>query len=396
MRYNLNINYTFILLFLLVIIPLNLKPYFIALFGISVIYNAIVNKIKFNKKFFLNHSLLYIGLSITLCYTENISFGLTMLERMSSLIVFPFIFSFVDSKELKKIRINKCIWLYIVCIFLFHMAVYLWFASNYFSPSDTLVHFQEIVTNKIGKFSTHPIYLSMHCCVGIFLSFKLLKKENKKITNLLVYFFQLCLVSFLVLHAKKGPIISFIITSLCYFIIFKKNINFKTFALLFLSGILIIFSVPKLNKRFKEVLKIEKLSVKNENSTNIRFAVYNSALKTFKKSPIIGFGIGDSELALISDYTNHILRKKNYNSHNQYLSFLLVGGPAILLLYFIYFIKHIKIGVKSNNKMYVILLIFYSIVMLTENILEREDGVIFFSLFLSYFGLKHYLNFEKK
>ena len=43
-------------------------------------------------------------------------------------------------------------------------------------------------------------------------------------------------------------------------------------------------------------------------------------------------------------------------------------------------------AIRYNNQLLILVLIFYGIVMFTENILEREDGVIYFALFLSFFS----------
>jgi O-antigen ligase len=45
-------------------------------------------------------------------------------------------------------------------------------------------------------------------------------------------------------------------------------------------------------------------------------------------------------------------------------------------------------AIRLNNQLLILLLLFYGMVMFTENILEREAGVIFFAFFLNFFGLK--------
>ena len=396
MKFSLNINFFLGLLFLLVFIPLNIKPYFIALFGVSVIYKAIKQKVKFNFSFFVNYSLLFLGISVTIFYSENISIGLTYLERMSSLIVFPFIFSFMDKDEYKKININYCIWIYILSIILFHLIVYIFFVINYFSFSDTVKHFQEIINTKIGRFNIHPIYLSMHCCIALLLSINLIKKKNKFVEKVVLHFLQFTLLVFLIWHSKKGPIIGLLLSYVAYLVLFKKTKNILKTLFFLVVLVFLFFLIPKVNERFQEVFNVEELSKENANSTNIRVAIYKNAIEVVKKSPYVGYGIGDSNLALINNYKNDILLKDQYNSHNQYLSFLVIGGPMLLIIYLFFFFKHINIALKEKNKTFFILLLFYSTVMLTENILERENGVIFFSLFLSLFGLKNYFKIETK
>ena len=339
---------------------------------------------------------MFLGISVTIFYSENISIGLTYLERMSSLIVFPFIFSFMDKDEYKKININYCIWIYILSIILFHLIVYIFFVINYFSFSDTVKHFQEIINTKIGRFNIHPIYLSMHCCIALLLSINLIKKKNKFVEKVVLHFLQFTLLVFLIWHSKKGPIIGLLLSYVAYLVLFKKTKNILKTLFFLVVLVFLFFLIPKVNERFQEVFNVEELSKENANSTNIRVAIYKNAIEVVKKSPYVGYGIGDSNLALINNYKNDILLKDQYNSHNQYLSFLVIGGPMLLIIYLFFFFKHINIALKEKNKTFFILLLFYSTVMLTENILERENGVIFFSLFLSLFGLKNYFKIETK
>ena len=111
--------------------------------------------------------------------------------------------------------------------------------------------------------------------------------------------------------------------------------------------------------------------------------------------PFFGYGIGDYNDKLKESYKkNNPSLEVYYNSHNQYISFLLVGGLFLLLLYFIFLYLNVKLAIKKRNINSLIILCFYSIVMLSENILERENGVIFFSFFLCFFSLNNYSSDE--
>ena len=73
------------------------------------------------------------------------------------------------------------------------------------------------------------------------------------------------------------------------------------------------------------------------------------------------------------------------------LNICLIGyGKWGKLLYKKFAKQNVKNAIKKRNVHSLIILCFYSIVMLSENILERENGVIFFSFFLCFFSLNNY------
>ena len=127
------------------------------------------------------------------------------------------------------------------------------------------------------------------------------------------------------------------------------------------------------------------------NSTNIRYAIYTNAEEVIAESPLIGYGIGDYRDVLIDRYKvkgeDRLILGK-YNAHNQYFSILLIGGVISLIVFLLTIGINLLYAVRFDNQLLILTLIFYGIVMFTENILEREHGVIFFSLFLNFFTLK--------
>ena len=160
-----------------------------------------------------------------------------------------------------------------------------------------------------------------------------------------------------------------------------------------------IFAVPNTKDRFKELLTTEDLAEKNANSTDLRQAIYTEAIGLIQKSPVFGYGIGDYNDKLKQSYKEKdlaFLLEKNYNAHNQYLSSWLIGGLFSFLALVFLLGRNFFLSVKYTNHLLFLVVTFYMIVMFTENILEREDGVIFFSLFLNYFALLNYKPLAEK
>lgn len=382
------------ILFALVIVPSNLKAIVIFLFGLTVLVIKIKKGFSFNKAFFLINSSFYLLIVITLLYTSNFEYGIKKLSTMVSLGVFPIFFSFIDNEEIVQIRKKHIdyLWIYISSVFLFNCIPFFWFyfSNPNYDISGIILHFATIVRVDMGKFNIHPIYLSMHCAIAILFSFKILSKlSSKKMIGLLLSI-DVVLLAFMLLYAKKGPIIALLVI-FSLFIAFQRNkklIKTHVIGVLFIIGLIII--IPKTRERFVELLKIENIKSGSVNSTNIRYTIYDITQDVIKESPIIGYGIGDYNDVLIDVYkkkNEKILEIRRYNSHNQYLSMLLIGGIPILLAFLIMIGLNLTYAIRFDNQLLILLFVFYCIVMFTENILERESGVIFFSLLINFFGL---------
>ncbi len=387
--------------FALVVFPSNIKAIVILIFSLVLIYFALKNGMTINKKYFFVQALFYFTLLATLLYSENLSYAFKKLQTMSSLIVFPLLFSFFSNRFKEDLLENRYRYLqvYIITVFLFNVFVFLFFWWNYFSFKDTLIHMPEIVNVRLGKYNIHPIYISMHCALALLFSAVVFVKYKSMGTKLGLLLIQLVLLAFLMIYARKGPIIALIGTILISsFLFVKKNYRILGFFAILLMLVL-IFALPNTRDRFKELFTTEDLAGENVNSTDLRQAIYREAISLIQRSPVFGYGIGDYNDKLKQSYKENgltLLLEKNYNAHNQYLSSSLIGGIFSFLALVFLLGRNFFLSVKYKNHLLFLVGTFYMIVMFTENILEREDGVIFFSLFLNYFALLNYKPLAEK
>ena len=111
-----------------------------------------------------------------------------------------------------------------------------------------------------------------------------------------------------------------------------------------------------------------------------------------KQNWIFGVGPANVQKELDNCYSAYTYRnqyddfnKKTYNTHNQYFDVLLKFG-IFGLLFFIVFLFW-GINYKSEYYYIFLLLIFFS--MLTENILNRQVGIVFFNFFNCLFFVQH-------
>lgn len=382
------------LLFGLLFFPRGLKPIIIGLFAAFTIYLSLKRKVTLKSKPFLVNAVFFLLMLITLLYSDDKSYGLKKLETMASLVVFPILFSMLTKLELKHIYSKtRCfLWIYISSVFLFNIIPFLWFYITNYTLLEIIQHYPQVIIVDIGKYGIHPIYMSMHCALAIIFSIFQFNLSKEKASKFILLFFGLTFLFFIILYTRKGPIISLIITLFAYSFFYRKS-NIRKYLTFMIITILILFAaIPKVRERFSELIKIENLTDKNENSTNIRYTIYKNSIELIKKSPFFGYGLGDYNNELSKSYklkNQAQLIGKKYNSHNQHLSFLLIGGGFLYLVFLAYNILIINKCILRENYILLSLLIFFLCVMFMENILEREYGVIFYAFLINYFSIKN-------
>jgi O-antigen ligase len=152
------------------------------------------------------------------------------------------------------------------------------------------------------------------------------------------------------------------------------------------------------SKRFKELYKKENYSnVLEFNSTSLRFGIYNCAIQKIKESPIFGYGLGDvqDELTKCYEEKSELLTEIVYNSHNQYLSFFLSSGVFGFLTLLFTMFSILTTAFKRKNIILMSITLFFIIIMMFENILERQSGVIMFSFYICLFSLYRFTDKEQ-
>jgi len=380
-------NIGIMLMFVLPLFPAKFRPIIIGFFSLGVVLSFIVAKERFNVKRFILNGSIYLFIVFSLLYSENVEYAVKKLESMSSLIIFSIIFSIFPSHKLQNLYNNRHLYMfvYVIAIAVMNLSFFAYHFGHY--KSTLITHYLTVTDTAQGGYNIHPIYLSMHICVAIIFSWFLLKKANKHKAIILISI-NIVLVFFLLILLKKGPIIGLGI-AFTVFVLFQKT---KKWWIIYLSILVIsifsIMSIPKLKFKFAEVFKIENIEGGKITSSNIRYSIYGFAKETIIKSPIIGHGIGDYRDELIETYKDSpLLYQGKYNSHNQYLSFLISIGIVGLVLFVIMLSYNFILAIINNNLELILLLIFYCFVMSFENILEREDGVLYFCFFIGMFSL---------
>jgi len=388
------------LMFALIMLPSNLKTIAVILFGVTILSLSFKRKFHFDLKLFITNSLVLIFIGLTFIYSDNTDYAIHKIQQLSSLIVFPFIFALTTQEERDTFfkDLSMYFWTYLVAVFLFNVLMFIWFYATRYNFDQMMEHFATVLRVKIGKYNIHPIYLSMHCSIAILFSFFLLRKVKTKFHVSVIVLMDITLVLFLLLYAKKGPLLAILIVFTLFVLFQRKNKFLKPYLIAVIGLIFLTIAVPRTRNKFVELLTIESLAEGSVTSTNIRYTIYKTAQQLIAENPFLGYGLGDYNNALINRYSENgdqLLVEGKYNAHNQYFSFLLIGGVFVLLAFLFTLGFNFIYAIRYDNQILILLLVFYGIVMFTENILEREQGVIFFTFFLNFFTLKSIFRSEE-
>ncbi|MBT8273428.1 MAG: O-antigen ligase family protein [Bacteroidia bacterium] len=384
---------------LFLLVPSIQRWYLVILLGLAALLILIQErKIKFGKTALINTSL-YLTYLFSLLFVFHPDDAPKRLEMAMSLLFIPIIFSVLHSGY-PSLFTKKIESLFAKVFFLssvvFSILIFIYFAHlGYFNGTTTYEFCMSQLGRKMPLLNDHPIYLSMPMGLSVLFSIEYFKNSNnnafKKLGVALLTLFLLFTIFFL---ARRG-VIGALLMSIFFLLLlsFKAKRKVLIFALVGLIGISAIFVfIPVNQKRISELFKPETYSHRNEtNSTNNRLQIYDCALDLIMEKPIFGYGIGRDKEALFNCYKENLyyLFENRYNTHNQYLSITMKTGLAGLLVFLFFLCYNFKLAYRNQDWLFFSILIFFTIVMLSENILERQNGLILFAFLVNFFAFKN-------
>jgi O-antigen ligase len=356
-------------------------------------------RIKYPIKKVLWFSSIYIILLMSLTYTDNFVNIDKALSTRLGLLVIPISFGFLSGFK-KKLSIKflfkfQTLLLVITTIFSICILAYL-SKLGVFLGGMSLYDAISYVTNEMKPINQHPIYGSIFISLSIIITvYTWFIKKNKTlilftILPLLIQIFTLLILG------RKGVLLALILSLFFMFLFFMRKEVTLILKLTISVSMIILTILIVSSKRFTELYNKENYSLNiKQNSTSLRYNIYLCVFEKIEESPLIGFGLGDVQVELNKSFKEKspLLTKSDYNSHNQYLSYFLSSGIFGFLLLITFMGSIFVNAFIKRNIILLTLVVFFSISMLFENILERQSGVILFSFYLCLFS---FFNFHKK
>lgn len=328
----------------------------------------------------------------SLAYTCNFGNGLKMIEKTLSFAIF---FLFVPTLSISKEQINKVLNLFVagsLIVLLIFLTVAFYHVLNtgsfiIFNP-ENLVNENYFFYHRLTKpFDIHAVYFGMYL---VFSSCILLndfqnKNRNVKIIRLIA----LVILAIGIYLMQSFAVLSVYFTVLLFFLINlnKRKINFKRIALLALIILLpatIFYQKAKVfNGEVFEYNIEEDVHSTDWNSLNIRLAKWECAIEVFKENNLLfGSGVGCTQEKLDEMYLKknfNIGIAKRFNTHNQYLHYLVTLGILGFAAYLIFLGAAFYRSLVSNNFLLFSLIAIIAICSVTENIFGLNKGIVFFA-----------------
>lgn len=348
--------------------------------------------LKFSLLQYLPVYIIFIILLISLTYSPDYELGLNIIFKSQVLLIFPIVFWLrggIDRLTLIKAKKYYVYGVAISIVISLMLALFNYIKSG--NPSNfTYYDLAETI-------ELHPTYFSLFILSALcFVFFGITKKSLFNVLFIFISIFTILLLESRI--AFFGLIIVIIYGIFVTQLKDNKVIIISSLLLALIGGL----SSEGLKNRLLEVSSLEtteqEIGTFLENGINQRTWLWTNAIDQIKQKPILGYGLGSQknqfkwqiEKNLLSqdfdyEFNKAAISVSNRNLHNQYLQFFYESGLIGLLLFltgiFLMLIKFYK--QKQHSKALILLL--FSIFLITENLLYRQMGIYFFAFIFSLF-----------
>jgi O-antigen ligase len=239
-----------------------------------------------------------------------------------------------------------------------------------------------------------PPYTGLFLVVALYLVFERTKGTQNRsvlIPSIAVYF--LFLAALFLLSSKAAMIASLAVTLyIVVYAVVKRTISVPLRAAAVVAMVLVggtfFFLNPRI-KIFRETFwKGLAINPQARFGHDLRILSWDASLDVIRAHWLLGVGEGKKEEALIAMYATKgyvVPAEGKFNSHNQYLDFLLGGGLVGLGLFMA---GMIALGIRSVKEKNAPLMAFALIFLFNaavENLLSRYAGILLFAVFTSFF-----------
>lgn len=331
---------------------------------------------------------------LSLAWTENFKYAAFDLQVKFSLLLCPIILSgFVFSgKSFSGFRLAFISGLAVAVLICFGRAVYCLATSG-----SAEYFFYE-------KFSVflHPTYFSFYLSLSVlFVMYELFWERRQGNFRIFLYIFLfLQAAAILLLSARTSMAVAVAASgSLILIMAWKKKLAradiipiLVTLAVAVATEAIVLKQFNRFTQVSDAVMQEEGSAVpEEENSTTIRMHLWKYAAEVIAEHPASGVGIGDIKEKLVEKYTENNYEygiRNRISPHSQYLHTGVVLGIPGMILILLMLGAPAVLAWRKEEWLYVLFLVIIALNSVTESILERQAGILFFAFFNSLFAAK--------
>ena len=334
--------------------------------------------------------------------SENHSDGLRSLQLRLPLILFPLSIGLMRlTKQLRDtILLGIAIIVSVSCF-----VSLCWSINRFILENNSAWLYNDALSYLIGQQS---IYTSLFVNIAIYifayyLLYSGLSRGYKFLLIVAIIF--LFIISYL-LASRNMMLILYMSTIFFsfYFILTKKKYLGGAALLMgiIITGFLVFKFFPKTINRFRELAYTQfnfqsqakeshyagELTPEQWNGANFRLAAWQCGWQLFKEHPFTGVDLGDKEAELLRVYTQKKFQfaiATNKNVHNNYLDILFSMGVAGLVLFLTgWILLPLFQAIRNHDGLAFLILITFSLAMVTENYFDRSVGAMLFGFFVPF------------
>jgi O-antigen ligase len=259
--------------------------------------------------------------------------------------------------------------------------------SFLFSDSFLNHHFTEPI-------ELHATYFAMYVALALFFLLKKTIEQTALLKKIALGICVLILLAALIQLASRSVFIAVILTVCIAFPLLSFNkrsrLGFAIACAILLIGIVTVaFKNDFLKRRYLDELKSD-LSITS--STEGRIVRWEAVRELILKKPFIGYGTGSEKRVLKEKYFDKKLFTSyslEMNTHNQYLGYLLRAGIFGAAVYLFTLGFGTYTAIRYRDILFLGFMIIIGVTSISENILEINKGIFFYSFFFSFFVLKN-------
>lgn len=255
-------------------------------------------------------------------------------------------------------------------------------------PIEYLFRWRHMNINFAKPLDVHPPY------AGILAVFVLIKTLfNKYLNNLLkTVIVSLMLLLLIQLLARNALMVS--VLAILYFSI--KNLNYKILILSAVVGIAVVALVSYHPHPYLKKKLFDRFNFTDSEQFDKRIDRLKPSYNVFITSPLFGVGPGFDNQLRRQEYKSlnyYNAYKFNFNSHNQFIEYLVFSGVFGLALFLYVIFSLFRMALKSD-KTNLLLIIAFIISCFTESVLERSLGIKYFSILSLLILLSYQRNYQ--
>lgn len=326
-------------------------------------------------------------------YSYNSYEAMKYLIRTLPMVILPFLIAINKGQfsNLKEFVILFYIYgLFVSCVLSLTIGAY--FYSN---TGDV----QAFLYYDIAEYlSLHPTYYSLYLIVGIVL----LLFSTIRIRGLKIIAFILFTLTIVLLQTR----IAYVVLGLLLIVkIFNSPLKQRLYLLGVLGSLMIIILliIPSSFKQSKQIFPETSdysilIGTDDENGITQRIWLWKTAWEQIQERVIFGYGLKSQQdifkwkvhkeiLKNNSDvpYKKAALEVAQLNLHNQYMQILYESGIVGLILFVFASVLIIYHGFRQKNTLFLLIYSSFLIFLFTENLLDRQMGLYFYSFLIPFF-----------